>query len=202
MKKVLFFSLVALIAGRLVAQQNIQSIAVGSTAPMLETMMKDVSGGEYSIKKAAGKNGTLVMFSCNTCPYVIKNQQRTKEIMAYAKANNIGVIIINSNEAQRNDADSYASMQSYAKQQGYDFPYVADNGSKVADAYGATRTPEVFLINNNGKIVYKGAIDDNPADASSVKQQFLKQAIDETVAGKPVTVKESKSVGCGIKRLS
>ncbi|MFL9485614.1 thioredoxin family protein [Chitinophagaceae bacterium LWZ2-11] len=202
MKKVLFFSLIALMGGRLVAQQNIQSIAVGSTAPMLDVVMKDVSGKELSIKQSAAKNGVLIMFSCNTCPYVIKNQQRTKEIAAYAKAHGLGVVIINSNEAQRADADSYSAMQAYAKQQGYDVPYVVDKDSKVADAYGATRTPEVFLVNNAGKIVYKGAIDDSPADASVVKQEFLKQAIDDVVSGKAIAVKESKSVGCSIKRVS
>lgn len=188
--------------GRLVAQQNIQSIAVGSTAPMLDVVMKDVSGKELSIKQSAAKNGVLIMFSCNTCPYVIKNQQRTKEIAAYAKAHGLGVVIINSNEAQRADADSYSAMQAYAKQQGYDVPYVVDKDSKVADAYGATRTPEVFLVNNAGKIVYKGAIDDSPADASVVKQEFLKQAIDDVVSGKAIAIKESKSVGCSIKRVS
>jgi len=202
MKKVLFFSLIALMAGRLVAQQNIQSIAVGSTAPLIDVMMKDVSGKETSIKQSTNKNGVLVMFSCNTCPYVIKNQQRTKEIAAYAKQHNVGVIVINSNEAQRSGDDSYTAMQTYAQKQGYSFSYVVDKDSKVADAYGASHTPEIFLVNGEGKIVYKGAIDDSPADATNVKKEFLKEAIDDVASGKPIVVKESRSIGCSIKRVS
>ncbi|KAI9449999.1 virulence factor BrkB-domain-containing protein [Russula earlei] len=191
-----------LMAGRLVAQQNIQSIAVGSTAPLVEVMMKDVSGKETSIKQSIGKNGVLVMFSCNTCPVVVKNQQRTKDIAAYAKQHNIGVIVINSNEAQRSADDSYAAMQTYAKQQGYTFSYVVDKDSKIADAYGASHTPEIFLVSNDGKIIYKGAIDDNPTDPSNVKKEYLKEAIDEVASGKPIAIKESKSIGCSIKRVS
>ncbi len=201
MKKLFLFSIIGLLAGRLIAQQNIHSIDVGTNVPLIETKLKDVTGKEVSIKDAMNKNGVLVMFSCNTCPYVIKNQQRTKEVAAYALKNNIGVIVINSNEAQRNNEDSYAAMQKYAKDEGYNFSYVLDANSAIANAFGATRTPETFLVNSEGKIVYKGAIDDNPADAANVKKEFLKDAINETVKGAPVKVKESKSIGCGIKRV-
>jgi peroxiredoxin len=112
----------------------------------------------------------------------------------------VGVIIINSNVAQRSDADSYKAMQDYAKKQGYTYSYTVDEDAQIADAFGATRTPEVYLIDATGKIIYKGAIDDNPSDATNVKKEFLKEAISENIAGKKVSVKESKSVGCSIKR--
>jgi glutathione peroxidase-family protein len=191
----------AFFAGRIIAQ-NIKSVAVGSDAPMLTQEMLDVSGEAVSIKKAMAKNGVIVMFSCNTCPYVIKNQQRTKAIAEYAKKNGFGVIIFNSNEAKRNEDDSFAEMKKYAKDQGYNWYYAEDAKSTIANAFGATRTPEVFLINSKGVIVYKGAIDDNPSEAENVKREHLKIAIDETAKGKSVTVKESKSVGCSIKRNS
>jgi len=199
MKKVILFSMLAFFAGRIIAQ-NIQSIPVGTQAPLTEVKMKDVSGKEVAIKDAMKKNGVLVMFSCNTCPYVIKNQARTKQIAEFALKNNIGVIILNSNEAQRTDADSYEAMKAYAKAQGYAYSYVVDNNAKVADAFGATRTPEIFLLDATGKVVYKGAIDDNPSEPENVKRKHAQEAIAETVAGKSVTVKESKSVGCSIKR--
>ena len=145
-------------------------------------------------------NGVLVMFSCNTCPYVIKNQQRTRDIAAYAKQNNIGVILLNSNEGTRDGDDSYDAMKSYAKNQGYNFYYTVDTDSKIANAFGATRTPELFLFNANGKLQYKGAIDDNPIDAGNVKRVHAKEAISELTAGKSVSVKESRSLGCSIKR--
>jgi hypothetical protein len=147
------------------------------------------------------KNGVLIIFSCNTCPYVIKNQQRNNAIAEHALKNDLGEIIINSNEALRQSEDSYKSMQIYAKQQKYNWHYTVDDNSVIADAYGATRTPEVFLLNATGNIMYKGAIDDNPSDAENVTRQHLKIAIDEMVNNKKIAVKESKSVGCSIKRL-
>lgn len=188
-----------LTTGLLLAQAQ-TSIAIGSNAPLLDQAMKDVSGKMISVKDAMKQNGVLVMFSCNTCPYVIKNQSRTKEIAAFAKANNIGIILLNSNEAQRGGDDSYAAMQAYAKKEGYDFPYVIDANHQQADAYGATRTPELFLLDAKGLLVYKGAIDDSPADIAKVNRIHAKEAIKELVGGKSISIKESRSVGCSIKR--
>ena len=196
MKKLLYSLFFAFVALNIQAQ----SLAIGSDLPMKEVKMKDVSGKEVSITDAMKANGVLVMFSCNTCPYVIKNQQRTLDIAAYAKQNNIGVILLNSNEGTRDGDDSYDAMKSYAKNQGYDFYYTVDTDSKIANAFGATRTPELFLFNASGKLQYKGAIDDNPTDASNVKRVHAIEAIAEFTAGKSVSVKESRSVGCTIKR--
>ncbi|BAV07599.1 Redoxin [Filimonas lacunae] len=202
MKKTFTLLAAAAMLATSVLAQNITSLSLGTALPLATAKMKDISGKEVSLNDAKKKNGLLVMFSCNTCPYVIKNQQRTKEIAAYALKNNIGVIVINSNEAQRSDADSYDAMKTYATAQGYNWYYTVDTDSKVANAFGATRTPEVFLFNSKGTLEYKGAIDDNPSDASAVTRQHLHAAIDEVVGGKAISVKESKSVGCTIKRQS
>lgn len=181
--------------------QKLVSVPIGSKAPLLESKMLSVSRDSISVKDAMKKNGVLIIFSCNTCPYVIKNQQRNNAIAEHALKNDLGVIIINSNESLRQSEDSYKSMQIYAKQQKYNWHYTVDDNSVIADAYGATRTPEVFLLNATGNIMYKGAIDDNPSDAENVTRQHLKIAIDEMVNNKKIAVKESKSVGCSIKRL-
>jgi peroxiredoxin len=181
--------------------QKLVSVPIGSKAPLLQSKMLSVSRDSISVKDAMKKNGVLIIFSCNTCPYVIKNQQRNNAIAEHALKNDLGVIIINSNEALRQSEDSYKSMQIYAKQQKYNWHYTVDDNSVIADAYGATRTPEVFLLNATGNIMYKGAIDDNPSDAENVTRQHLKIAIDEMVNNKKIAVKESKSVGCSIKRL-
>ena len=153
-----------------------------------------------SMKDAKKDNGVLVMFSCNTCPYVIKNQERTIAISEYATKNNIGVIILNSNEAYRGNEDSFDAMKDYAKDQNYKWNYVVDKNHEVADAFGANRTPECFLFDKNLTLVYHGAIDDSPSDVTAIKRIHLQEAINEMVAGKEVTVKESRSVGCTIKR--
>lgn len=200
MKKYAFLVVAAFAFTISAVAQNIQSIAIGTALPATNVKLKDISGKDVTLDDAKQKNGLLVMFSCNTCPYVVKNQQRTKEICAYAQKNGLGVILLNSNEGQRDGADSYEAMKEYAAKQGYQWMYAVDKNSTIANSFGASRTPEVYLFNKDGKLAYKGAIDDNPSDAANVKQPHLKAAIDQVVAGKDVTVKESRSVGCGIKR--
>src|SRR5688572_25442054 len=175
-------------------------LPIGASIPKADLKLKDISGKEVSLKDAKKKNGLLVMFSCNTCPWVVKNQSRTNEVASYALSKEIGVILLNSNEGQRDDADSFSEMKEYAANQGYKWYYAVDANNVLADEFGANRTPEVFLFNAEGKHVYHGAIDDNPGDASSVQRKHLKMAIDEIVTGKDVSVKESKSMGCQIKR--
>ena len=201
MKKIFFaFAAVASIAA--LAFTTGDPLQIGYSMPKANLKMKDVSGREISMKEAINENGVLVMFSCNTCPYVIKNQQRTLAISEYAIKKRIGVILLNSNEAYRDNDDSFEAMKQYAKQQGYQWSYVVDKNHEVADAFGANRTPECFLFNKDLKLVYHGAIDDSPADVSAIKRNHLQEAINELVAGIDITVKESRSVGCTIKRKS
>jgi len=175
-------------------------LQIGSAMPKADLKLKDISGKEVAIKDMKKENGVLVMFSCNTCPYVVKNQDRTVAIAEYAQKMKVGIIILNSNEALRGDDDSFDAMKSYAKDQNYKWSYVVDKDHEVADAFGANRTPECFLFDKNLKLVYHGAIDDNPSDAGSVKRNHLQEAINELSAGKEISVKESRSVGCTIKR--
>lgn len=201
MKKMLL-SLTAIAALATMAFTISNVLPIGGSMPKADVKLKDISGTEISIKEIKKENGVLVMFSCNTCPYVIKNQQRTAEVAKYAQQNNVGIIILNSNEGQRDDADSYEAMKAYAKEQGYKWHYAIDKNNELADAFGANRTPECFLFNKELKLVYHGAIDDNPSDEGNVKRQHVKEAINELVAGKEVSYKESRSVGCVIKRKS
>jgi thioredoxin-related protein len=176
-------------------------LPIGAAMPNPDLKMKDVSGKEVSLNSSKLKNGLLVMFSCNTCPYVIKNQSRTMEVSKHALANEVGVVILNSNEAYRGNEDSYDAMKEYAAEQKYNWSYLVDQNHIMADAFGANRTPECFLFDKDGKLVYHGAIDDNPNDASAVNRKHLVEAINELKSGKEIAVKESRSVGCTIKRL-
>ena len=181
---------------------NSDPLPIGSTMPKSDLKLKDISGKEIAIKEVKKEHGVLVMFSCNTCPYVVKNQERTVAAGKYAEKMNIGFIVLNSNEALRLKEDSYEAMKSYAKEQKYSWSYVVDANNQIADAFGANRTPECYLFDKDLKLVYHGAIDDNPSDPSAVKRNHLKEAINELVAGKEISVKESRSVGCSIKRKS
>jgi thioredoxin-related protein len=176
-------------------------LPIGSSMPKADVKLVDVSGKEVTLKSATKEKGLLVMFTCNTCPYVIKNQGRTKEICEYAASKGIGVILLNSNEGNRGGADSMEEMKAYAKDQNYAWFYAVDRNNEIADAFGANRTPECYLFDKSGKLVYHGAIDDNPGNNSKVNRKHLQQAIDESVSGKEISVKTSKSVGCSIKRI-
>ena len=201
MKKILF-GFLAILSFATLAFTFGDPLKIGSSMPKADLKMQDISGKEVALQDAIKENGMLVMFSCNTCPIVVKNQQRTLAISKYATENKVGVIILNSNEALRADDDSYAAMQVYAKEQGYQWNYVVDKNYVVADAFGANRTPECFLFDKNLKLVYHGAIDNSALDEAATTRVHLKEAINEMIAGKEVTVKESRSVGCTIKRMN
>lgn len=179
---------------------TIQELAIGSAVPKADYKMLDVTGKEVSLADAKAENGLLVIFSCNTCPYVKLSEGRIKELSSLAIKNKIGVIVVNSNEAQRDADDSYEEMKKYAKSQFYNFSYVVDKNSQLANAFGATRTPHIFLFDKKG-LAYRGAIDDNIKDANDVKEHFLKDAIVAVGSGKAVKTNSTKSVGCSIKRL-
>jgi thioredoxin-related protein len=179
---------------------KIESIEIGTELPAATEKVKSVDGKEINLKKAGTKNGLIVMFSCNTCPYVVKSQERTRQVMAFAKEKSVGMVIVNSNAAYRDKDDSYEAMKKYAKEQGYSVPYVVDEASKIADAFGATRTPEVFLFDKDNKLVYKGAMEDNPSSPSESKEMYLQDAVTKMLAGQPASPSTTKSIGCTIKR--
>lgn len=175
-------------------------LPLNSSIPLISQKMKDVGGQMVSLNDVKTDKGLLVIFSCNTCPYVKLNAGRILELQTECKKQGIGCVVINSNEAQRNEDDSFDEMVKYAKEQGYVVNYLVDEGSKLADAFGATKTPHCFLFNSKG-LVYKGAIDDNVKDPALVKVSYLKDAINAITNGETPKIQETKSVGCSIKRV-
>jgi peroxiredoxin len=191
-------SWMALIVSLTVATSAL-ALNIGDKAPKTDVKMKNVDGRELSIASVAGEKGTLVIFSCNHCPFVKGWESRTAEIGNTYMKKGIGVIQINPNDPGAFAEDNYEQMQKRAKDRGFEFPYVVDETSNVARAFGATRTPEVFLFDKDGKLVYHGAIDDNSKDAGKVEAHFLKDALDALVSGKEIANKETKAIGCTIK---
>ena len=175
------------------------SLELGASAPRSEVAMKGVDGKSLTIAQAAGKKGTLVIFTCNACPWVKGWETRIAEVGNAAVQRGIGVIAINSNDPSLNSEDGYDEMQARAKKLGLRFPYVVDATSDVARAFGATRTPEAFLFDAKGELVYHGTIDDNSRDAKAVKSRWLSDAVIAVASGKPVAEAETKALGCSIK---
>jgi len=201
MKKIFFAILSLSVMASFAFKTSIDPLPIGASIPSPDKKMKDITGKEVSFRDAMNKKGLLVMFSCNTCPIVRAYQSRTIEVCKYAKDKQIGLVLLNSNEAYRSNGDSYNDMKDYASEQGYNWPYVLDVNSAMANAFGASRTPECFLFNVDGKLVYHGAIDDNQNGPDEVTRKHLIVAMDEMLAGKDISVKNTRSVGCNIKRL-
>ncbi len=203
MKKGFIFFVLLVACGFLLSFINTNAgaeLGLNSPLPMADEKMKDVSGKEVSLNSSKTSKGLLVIFSCNTCPYVKLSESRIKELSDRCLEQGIGCIILNSNEGQRGDDDSFEAMVKYATAQKLNCSYVVDANSKLADAFGATRTPQVFLFNTKG-LVYKGAIDDNVKDPSLVKTHYLKDAIDALGKNETPKLQETKSIGCTIKRV-
>jgi peroxiredoxin len=203
------FLVVALLASSFLLKENPPEIlAIGAEAPMQDYEMKGVDGETYSIENAANENGLLVMFTCNTCPFVVGApgrgdgwQGRYNEVYSNALQNNVGMLMVNSNEAYRDGVDSMDAMKKHAKENNYRAPYVVDKNHQLADALGARTTPHIYLFNSDMELVYKGAIDDSNESADKVKDHWLKQALKNLAAGKPIDPNSTRQLGCSIKRV-
>lgn len=178
-------------------------IAIGSEIPAADTTMAGFQGEQeksWTIAQSQGKAGTLVIFTCNHCPYVVAWQER---VVAHANAyveKGFGVIAINSNDPIAFPEDSLAGMKARAESLGgMAYPYVIDGTSDVARAFGARKTPEFFLFDAQGKLVYHGAFDNNAQSAEKADKTYLKDAMDAILEGREVSVATSKAMGCSIK---
>jgi len=175
-------------------------LSLGSILPMPDHSMEDVTGRSFSLNNVARDNGLLVIFYANTCPWISRLENRFREISQIADANNVGIIAINSNEGYRDRGDSMEDMIRHVGKADYDFPYVLDENHQVADAFGATRTPDIYLFNGDLELVYVGPIDDNAQNENRVGENFLRNAIEAMVSGNEIVIPTIRPVGCRIKR--
>jgi cytochrome oxidase Cu insertion factor (SCO1/SenC/PrrC family) len=175
------------------------ALELGSSVPMADAALQNIDGKSLTLATAAGKKGTLVLFICNHCPWVKAWQPRIAEVGNAAKAKGIGVVAVNSNDPAAYPEDAFDEMVKRAKAVGYKFAYAMDATSNVARAFGASHTPEAFLFDARGKLVYHGAVDDNAQQPAEVKARWLAEAVNAVAAGKPVAVPKTKALGCGIK---
>lgn len=164
--------------------------------------LKNVDGKMISLADYKDAKGYIVIFSCNTCPYVVAYEDRMIELHHTYSKKGFPVIAINPNDPELSPGDSFEKMQERAKEKKFPFAYVFDEKQEIFPQYGATRTPHVYLLEktNNGNIVrYIGAIDDNFKDATAVQERFLENAIDAILKNEEVSVKTTRAIGCTIK---
>lgn len=197
MKKVLYlFIIIPLLS--LANDKN--SLSIGESLPIPNYKMKSVDGSFYSLNDLKTEEGILVIFTCNTCPFVVMWEDRYKMLEEYCKKNNIGMAYINSNYKRRNSVDSYKSMIEHSKNMNYNYEYLVDNKSKLANTFNAKTTPHIFLFDETNKLIYKGSIDNNYKDKSNVTEFYLKDAMDQMLKNEKIEISSTKAIGCSIKR--
>lgn len=164
--------------------------------------LKNIDDQFVSLADYPNAKGFIVIFTCNHCPYAVAYQDRIIALDKKYKDLGYPVIAINPNDPVKQPEDSFELMKVRAKEKGFTFPYLVDEGQEIYPQYGATKTPHVFILQktDNGNIVqYIGAIDDNYDDASAVTEKYVENAVDALLVGNEVAVKETKAIGCTIK---
>lgn len=181
-------------------------LKIGKTAPLQELKMMDIDGVEKSIGELKSENGLLIVFSCNTCPFVVGTEKfagwevQYNNLKVAAEELKIGMTLINSNEAKREKDDSFEAMKTRAKDKAYTMNYLMDSDSKLADAFGAKTTPHVYLFDKDLKLVYSGAID-NTWDTNRTEDiQHLSNALAQMKNTEKITENATTPRGCSIKR--
>lgn len=158
-----------------------------------------VDDGRHSLTDYADRNAVAVVFTCNHCPYAQAWEGRLVDIQSDYADRGAQLVAISSNDAGRYPADGFPEMKRRAEERGFNFPYLYDESQEVARAYGAERTPEVFLFDRAGTLRYHGTVDDNYDDPSAVRANYLRDAIDAVLDGREPAPAETRPVGCTIK---
>ncbi|MCB0570708.1 MAG: thioredoxin family protein [Phaeodactylibacter sp.] len=182
--------------------QPAYGISIGDKAPDFE--LKNVDGKVYSLSTIMDANGQkpkgyIIVFTCNTCPYAQANEQRIMSLHEKYATMGYPVVAIQPNDPAIQPGDSFAAMQKRAEEKGYPFLYLFDEAQEVFPQYGATRTPEVFLLDSGLTLRYHGAIDDSARDPEGVREKFVEKAIEALEKGEAPSPATTKALGCGIK---
>ena len=200
MKKIVLL-VIAIAALAFTAKEG--QLSLGDKAPLTGYQMMDISGKMMSLNSIQKKNGTVVIFSCNTCPFVLGWEDQYPMLAKTAERSDIGIVLVNSNEAKRDGDDSLEKMKEHAKEAGYNLPYVVDENSELANAFGANTTPHIFMFDKDWNLVYKGSINDKfEQKDKTATTRWLHDAMMLMAAGKAdqIDPKETKNLGCSIKR--
>jgi len=173
---------------------------IGDTAT--DFTLKNVDGKMVSMSDYSDAKGFIVIFTCNTCPYSVANEDRIIALDEKYKELGFPVIAINPNNPKIQPGDSFKLMKKRAEEKKFTFPYLFDEKQNVFPKYGATKTPHVYILHKEKEdliVKYIGAIDDSSRNPATVKTKYVENAVDALLGGKPVPVTKTKAIGCGIK---
>lgn len=163
--------------------------------------LKTYDGKTITLSEYAGANGCIIVFTCNTCPYAKLYEDRIIELQTTFQSQGFPVLAINPNDPALKPGDSAEEMQARAEEKSYPFPYVVDDQG-VHALFGATKTPQIYILDKNKKVQYIGAIDDNAQSADNVSIRYVADAIAAIKEGKAPSTQETRAIGCTIKPRS
>jgi peroxiredoxin len=172
-------------------------LSIGSKIPKFN--LTGIDGKTYSLESVKDSKGLIIIFSCNHCPYVQAYEDRIKKIQSDYEDKGITVVAINSNDDFNYPDDSFENMKKRAAEQNFNFLYLRDEDQSAARNFDATHTPEIFLFDEDRKLVYTGKIDDNWQEPDKVVNHYLRNALNEMLEGIEISVPETYSIGCTIK---
>ena len=197
--RTLLFAVLVAGVGVLNAQAQADELAPGTKMPLIDHILVDIDGAQRALAGVKGTKGTVVAFWSNDCPWVTKYEERFLELARAYRAQGFGFVVVNANDAVAFPKEAAAEGQKRARAEDYPMPYLVDNGSQLATAFGASRTPHVYLFDADDTLVYVGTIDDSPGDPDNVSEHYLRDALDAVGAGSPVPVARKPAFGCTIK---
>jgi len=169
------------------------TLSIGDKAPVWKEL-PGVDGKKHSTADLK-KKVIVVVFTCNSCPYAVDYEDRLVALFEKNKRKDVQIVAMNVNKVPE---DSLEEMKKRAKKKGFKFPYLYDETQKIARDFGATYTPEFFVLNKERKVVYMGAMDDS-TDMKKVKHQYVQAAIDGVLSDKPIEKKETVAIGCRVR---
>jgi len=174
-------------------------LAVGAAAVPFSLL--NIDGKKVALADYATSKGVILVFTCNHCPYAVKYEDRVIALDKKYKSLGYPVVAINPNDAETYREDSYDNMKARGMNKGFTFPYLVDETQEIAKAYGAQRTPHVYILQREGNaftVRYIGAID-NDTEGTNITTKYVEGAVDALLAGQPVPTAETKAIGCTIK---
>ena len=162
--------------------------------------LKNIDDKMVSLSNYGEAKGFIIIFTCNTCPYSVANEDRIIALDAKYKSKGYPVISINPNDPKASKGDSFEDMKVRAAEKGFTFPYLFDDGQKVFPKFGASKTPHVYIVNASAmKVEYIGAIDNSSRNPDAVSEKYVENVIDALLVGKKPTKTETRAIGCSIK---
>ncbi|PHR49958.1 MAG: thioredoxin family protein [Fluviicola sp.] len=211
MNKIFIIALIisfSIIGMSFLEDNKLETLSIGSKAPLQDLTMKSTSGKKLDLKSQLKDNGLIVVFSCNTCPFVIGGEnfpgweKDYNELSALSNQNSIGFVLINSNEAKRKKGDGMKDMIERSKEKDFRMPYLYDAQHKLADAFGAKTTPHIFMFDKDMVLIYEGSIDNTWKPKVDKKETYLIDAINSHSNNEKIKLNKTAPKGCSIKRKS